>query len=54
MKIIEEWVLYSYVNGEFTKLSKPLKTKELAEKERLKHSERKRKSIGIGVMRSAK
>lgn len=48
---IERWLLFKYINGEFTPLSKPLKKKEQAEKERLKYSERERKAIGIGVIR---
>jgi hypothetical protein len=51
-RIIKRWLLFKYVSGEFTPLSKPLKTKERAEKERLKYPERDRKTIGIGVVRS--
>ena len=51
-KITERWLLFQYVSGEFTPLSKPLKTKEQAEKARLKYSERERKAIGIGVIRT--
>jgi hypothetical protein len=50
-KIIEQWLLFKYVGGEFTPLSKPFKTKHLAEKERLKYAERERKTIGLGVIR---
>jgi hypothetical protein len=32
-KIIEQWLLFKYIDGEFTPLSKPLRTK-LAEKAR--------------------
>ncbi len=35
-KIIEQWVLFKYVNGEFTPQAKPFKTKEQAEWARLK------------------
>ena len=42
------WFLFEYKNGEFVILSKPFKTKEAAEKERLKLPERERKKIGIG------
>jgi hypothetical protein len=52
VKPIERWLLYKYVEGEFTPLSKPLKTKAAAEKARLKYSERERKIIGIGVIRT--
>jgi hypothetical protein len=50
-KIIEQWLLFKYVGGQFTPLSKPFKTKQLAEKERLKYPERERKTIGLGVIR---
>jgi hypothetical protein len=51
-KITERWLLFKYVSGEFTPLSKPLKTKARAEKARQKYPERERKTIGIGVARS--
>jgi len=51
-KIAERWLLFKYVGREFTPLSKPLKTKAQAEKARLKFSERERKVIGIGVIRT--
>jgi hypothetical protein len=51
-KIVERWLLFKYIGGEFTPLSKPLKKKERAEKARLKYPERERKSIGIGVIRT--
>ena len=51
-KIVERWLLFKYINGEFTPLSKPLKNKEQAEKARLKYPERERKAIGIGVTRT--
>jgi hypothetical protein len=53
-KTIEQWLLYKYIDGEFTPLSKPFKTKEQAEKARSKYPERERKSIGVGVIRLAK
>jgi hypothetical protein len=53
-KIIEQWLLFKYIGGEFTPLSKPFKTKKLAEKTRLKFSERERKSVGLGVIRIEK
>ena len=53
-KIIEQWLLFKYVGGEFTPLSKPFKTKEQAEKARLKYPERQRKTIGLGVIRLPK
>ena len=51
-KIIERWLLFKYIEGEFTPLSKPLRTKEQAEKARLKFPERERKTIGVGVIRT--
>jgi hypothetical protein len=51
MKIIEQWLLFKYVDGQFTPLSKPFKTKLRAEKERLKYPEKERKTIGLGVVR---
>ncbi|HEY6369709.1 MAG TPA: hypothetical protein VIX37_03965 [Candidatus Sulfotelmatobacter sp.] len=50
--ITDRWLLFKYIGGEFTPLSKPLKTKEQAEKARLKYSERERKQIGVGVIRA--
>jgi hypothetical protein len=38
-KTIEQWLLYKYVGGEFTPLSKPFKTKAEAEKARSKYPE---------------
>jgi hypothetical protein len=52
MKIIEQWLLFKYVDGQFTPLSKPFKTKELAEKARLKLPERERRGVAVGVIRS--
>jgi hypothetical protein len=50
-KTIERWLLVKYVEGELTPLSKPLRTKQLAEKARLKYPERERKTIAVGVIR---
>jgi hypothetical protein len=50
-KTTEQWLLYKYVSGEFTPLSKPFKTREQAEQARLKYPERERKSIGLGLIR---
>jgi hypothetical protein len=52
-KIIEQWLLFKYVGGKFTLLSKPFKTKEQAEQARLKYAERERKTIGVGVIRKS-
>jgi hypothetical protein len=54
MKIIEQWLLFKYIGGEFTPLSKPFKTKAAAEKARLKLPERERGTIGVGVIRVEK
>jgi hypothetical protein len=48
MKSAKRWVLYEYKGRELVILSKPFKTKELAEKARLKYPEPKRRKIGIG------
>jgi hypothetical protein len=50
-KIIEQWLLFIYVNGQFTPLSKPFKTKAEAENARLKLSERERREVAVGVVR---
>jgi len=41
-KIIQQWLLFKYVDGKFTPLSKPFKTKKQAEKARRKYPERER------------
>ncbi len=53
-KIVERWLLFKYIAGEFTPLSKPLKSKQQAEKARLKYPQRERKTIGLGVIRLPK
>ena len=53
-KIIEQWLLFKYVEGQFTPLSKPFKTKDQAEKARLKLPERERRSVAVGVIRLKK
>jgi hypothetical protein len=53
-KTIERYILFEYVDREFTPLSKPFKTKEQAEKAREKYPERLRKKIGVGVIRIKK
>jgi len=47
-KTIERWLLFKFVGGEFTPLSQPFKTKQLAEKARLKYQERERKADWSG------
>jgi hypothetical protein len=53
-RIIEKWLLFQQIDGEFTPLSKPFKTREQAEKTRLKYPERLRKTMGVGVIRLKK
>jgi hypothetical protein len=52
--MVEQWLLFNYVDGQFGPLSKPFKTREQAEKEREKYPERLRKTIGVGVVRITK
>ncbi len=49
-KSVVQWLLFKYINGDITFLSKPFKTKQLAEKARLKYPEQERKKIGVGVV----
>jgi hypothetical protein len=42
-KTIERWLLFKYIGGEFTPLSKPFRTKHQAEKARRKYPERERR-----------
>jgi len=51
MKIVEQWLLFRYIEGQFTPLSRPFKTKDQAEKARQKYPERERGTIGVGVIR---
>jgi hypothetical protein len=51
MKIVEQWLLFRYVEGQFTPLSRPFKKKDQAEKARQKYPERERGTIGVGVIR---
>jgi hypothetical protein len=51
-KITEQWLLFKYVEGEFTPLSKPFKTKNQAEKARLKLPEKAQREVAIGVIRT--
>jgi hypothetical protein len=53
-KIIERWLLFKYVDGQFTPQSKPFKTKTAAEKARLKLPERERREVAVGVVRTEK
>jgi hypothetical protein len=54
MTIIERWLLFRYVEGQFTPLSKPFKAKAAAEKARLKLPEREQWSVAVGVIRIQK
>ncbi len=51
-KIIEQWLLFKYVDGQLTLLSKPFKTKEQAEWARLRLPERERREVAVGVIRT--
>jgi hypothetical protein len=53
-RIIEHWLLFKYVDGQFTPLSRPFKTKAAAEKARLKLPERERREAAVGVIRIKK
>ena len=53
-KITESWLLFKYIDGQFTPLSKPFKTREEAEMERSKYPHRERGTIGVGVIRTKK
>jgi hypothetical protein len=52
-KTSNRWLLYTYVEGQLTPLSRPFKTKAHAEKARRKYSEKERKTIGVGVVQLA-
>ncbi len=45
------WMLFEYQGLELVILSKPFKTKKLAEKARLKYPDRVARKIGIGLVR---
>jgi hypothetical protein len=49
-KTIEQWLLFTFERGEFAPLSKPFKTKGLAEKARL-NPNRVRRKTGVGLVR---
>jgi len=54
MKSSARWLLFEYKASELVILSKPFKTKRLAEKARQKYPDRDRRKIGIGVVRASK
>jgi hypothetical protein len=47
-KLVEQWLLFTYIDGRFTPLSKPFKKKAHAQRAREKYPERQRKLIGLG------
>ncbi len=50
------WVVYKRTDGQFVFLSRPFKTKELAEQERIRlsaHPEHARGSVGVGFVRAS-
>jgi hypothetical protein len=51
---LEQWLLFKYVGGQLTPLSKPFKSKKQTEKAREKYPERLRKTIGLGMTRIKK
>jgi hypothetical protein len=51
MKVSVRWLLFEYKGLELVILSKPFKTKKLAEKARLKYPDHIARKIGIGVVR---
>jgi hypothetical protein len=50
-KATEKWLLFQYIHGLYTPLSKPFKSKQLAEKARKKYPEKERRAIGLGLIR---
>jgi hypothetical protein len=52
MKSFVRWLLFEYKGLELSILSKPFKTKKLAEKARLKYPGPVAKRIGIGIVRA--
>jgi hypothetical protein len=50
-KTIHQWLLFKYVSGKLTPLSKPFKTRAQAEKARSKYPERERRTIGLGAIK---
>jgi hypothetical protein len=50
-KIVEQWLLFTFIDGQLKPIGKPFKTKKQAEKAREKYPERKRKMIGVGGFR---
>jgi hypothetical protein len=51
MKSSVRWLLFEYKDLELVILSKPFKTKKLAEKARQKYPDSVRRKIGIGLIR---
>ena len=46
------WALFEYKGRELVILTKPFKTKKLAEQARLKYPERRARKIGIGAVKA--
>jgi hypothetical protein len=46
-KQTEQRLLFKYVDGQFTSLSKAFKTREQAEEQRQKYPDRERRGIGL-------
>jgi hypothetical protein len=44
----EQWLLFAYVDGKITQLSRPFSSKAQAEAARQKYPERSQKKIGLG------
>lgn len=51
LTIVEQWLLFKYIDRELTPLSKPFKSRELAGKAREKYSQKERKMIAVGLVR---
>ena len=51
-KVMEQWILFQYINGQCAPLSKPFKTKKEAQAVREKYPAKQRKRIGLGVIRT--
>jgi hypothetical protein len=53
MAIIKDhWILFEYIGAQMTPLSKPVKSKALAEQARGKFPERDQRAIGVGVVKT--
>jgi hypothetical protein len=50
MKCVDRRLLFKYVGREFTPLSKPFRTKEAAERARLKLPKKEQKAVAVDVI----